>query len=99
MTTAPERIVYVAVYDESGHVKCVPEDEPRVDAAVSLWVDSGRTRDTILYLTALDGARYCVLASHVTSWMLSAPQDRERSAGIELALKEERKSFGLLDDD
>ena len=47
-----------------------------IDAAVSLWIDSGRTRDTLLHLTTPYGETYHVLASRITSWFISTEATR-----------------------
>lgn len=64
-------------------------DEPVIDAAVTQWVDSGRTRDRLLMLTTTGGAAYRVLASDITSWMESTPESRERERAINTALDAE----------
>ena len=69
----------------------VPEDEPRIDAAVSQWIDSGETRDTLLLLTFTGGDPFKLRASCISAWMLSTPEGRRREWEISKASDEERE--------
>ncbi len=79
------------------------DDEPRVNAAVSRWVDSGRSRDTLLDLTGVDGDQFYTLASEVTSWLVSTPRGRllsrqwDRDVGNEQ--QEHKAQLGIWEDD
>ena len=62
----------------NGCLTAHPDEESSLDAAVQLWIDTGR--DTILRLrdeqvTAPD---LCYLASQVVGWRISIPVTRER---------------------
>ena len=70
----------------------VPEDEPRIDAAVTAFLDFGGTRDTVLDLTLTNGGAFKVRVSRIASWALSSPELRARSMEIGHALKEEAKT-------
>ena len=97
--TAEERS-YLIVWDrDGGSARVMLEDADRVDAAVTLWVDSGRTRDTLIYLTTIGGATYRILASEITSWVDCTPESRAREAEIERAMKAEAKAAEWSEDD
>lgn len=70
-----------------------PHEESRVDAAVSLWLDSAETRDTLLLLTLSGGDVFKVRASLCGSWMLSTPEGRRREWEISKAGDEERRAI------
>ena len=59
-----------------------PSEEPRIDAAVSRWIDSGERANTLLDLTMLNGSRYRALASDLRSWVLSTPETRRTQIEI-----------------
>lgn len=80
-------------------IKTMAEDEPVIDAAVSRWVESGKTRDTLLMLTCIDGELYKLLASMACSWTISTPEGREKGHRIHHALFAQRKARGLIDDE
>lgn len=65
-----------------------PEDAPLVDRACKEWAE--KRRDTWLSLSTADGAPFSVLASTITSTLLSTPE--QRSAGVlrEKAIEDER---------
>ena len=95
---------YLRVWDTDGGIAEVHEhEEPRIDAAVSQYLSSGRTHDTILDLTMISGAEYKILASCVTSWMLCTPETREANLRQELAMRDEEKTMrhalGMWDDE
>lgn len=90
---------YLKVYDTSeGMICCSAEDEPRVDAAVSAYVDSGG-RDRIIEVTLLEGVTFKLLASTVTAWFVSTPATRkarvEINANAEAELEGFEKELGL----
>ena len=86
---------YLRVWDdEGGLILCDVLEESSIDAAVEQWISSGRQRDTILHLALAGGSSEMVmLASTITSWMISTPESRRRSAGWDAALKAEEKEF------
>lgn len=70
-------ISYMSVWTRDGEAcDCLLDDESMLDAAVTRWAIE--KRDELLHLTALSRARYRVLASEVTSWLVSTPETRER---------------------
>lgn len=81
---------FVKVFtDDGGYVCIVPTDEGKLDGAVTRWLDSGETRDTLLDLTLLCGDTYRLRASQVTLWIVSTPDGRERQRAIDAAFKAE----------
>lgn len=81
---------YIDVYDAVGSYCSVRlEDAGLLDASVSAYIDSGRTRDSIIHLTTVGGAQYCILASTVRSWIESSPESRRLVRERDAALKTE----------
>ena len=76
-----------------------PADEPRIDAAVSAYVESGCTRDRVLHLTFTDGREYSVRASVITSWARSTPETRRRALELQKFAEDEdqqlRQELGI----
>lgn len=94
---------YLKVYDgEDSCFVCVPEDEPRVNAAVSRYVDSGCTHDTLLDLTMVEGPTIYIRASDIRCWFVSTPGSRERRIGIDKESEDEyaehRRAHGIWDE-
>lgn len=92
------RGTYLRVYDhDEARVDVDPSEEPRIDAAVTAWLDT--RRDSLLRLTCMDGAELTILASAVQSWLLSTPESRRRSIEQEAAglaeVRESRIALGL----
>jgi len=96
-------MTFLKVYYDDGYVLAKPECEQSIDAAVSAWVDSGKTRDRLLRIELLDGCELAVLASEVTSWLISTPETRQRQVEIERDLRAEdtamRQAAGIWDED
>ena len=95
---------FVKLWDTSGDsVCCVAEDEPRIDAAVTAWLSSGKTADSILDLTLESGDGFRILASAVVSWIVSTPEGRLRATECDAAHKAEAEEFraaaGIWEDD
>lgn len=93
------RLEFLRLWDHHGG--CVDvglDEEPRVDAAVQLWIDSGRQRDTVLSLVTVEGTTFRILASTIVAWMESTPESRTEATRIELMLDDEvdgeRKAAG-----
>lgn len=97
MSTADDDALgdFLIVYEKGGEVTQVEADESNsVDAAVSAWIDSGRTKDSILYLSMVNGtATYRVLASCITSWWVSTPAYRR--AHLEQVQRQKNESRAL----
>lgn len=85
--------VFLSVYDMQGGLASVePGDEGRLDAAVTAYLDSGGTRDSLIHLTMTNGQRYAIRASAVQSWILTTPEGRLKSLEIEQASRQEEKA-------
>jgi hypothetical protein len=95
---------YLRVWDhESNCVDVLVEHEPSVDAAVTAWVDSNRTRDSVLRLETVNGHEYKTLASEIASWMISTADGRRLATLQEVArageAQQHRYEAGLFEDD
>jgi hypothetical protein len=95
--------IYVKVYERDGsYVTADAHCEPSVDAAVSRWIDSRETHDTLLSIDLMDGATYRCLASRIASWYVSTPETRRRAFEWEAAHKAEerlaKEELGIWDD-
>jgi len=84
---------YLRVWEGDSHYLCEVQEEPRVDAAVERWISSGRTNDTLLRLTMIDGDEVAILASRVTSWMVSTPEGRRRAIEWDAVYRSEREAM------
>lgn len=67
---------YVATHEES-----------KIDAAVTQWIDSQETRDTLLHLDKVDGSFLRIKASGVKAWALSTAATRELQEQINASLE------------
>jgi hypothetical protein len=67
---------YLRLFLRGGYVDVLAEEEGGVDAAVSMLVDYGPTRDSLLHLTRTDGDRHVLRASLIEGWLLSTPMGR-----------------------
>ena len=86
----PDGLSFLAVYsDDDGFARVPLCEEGKLDAMVTEYLDSGGTRDKLIHLDTLDGVRYVVRASSVTSWYVSTPEGRARQNEINAALKAE----------
>lgn len=86
---------FLRVWDARGAtVRLLPEEESRLDAAVSHYLETNR--DTLLSLTTFDAGEFKTRASDCMSWMLSTPESRERSVVVEMALRAEEKANGWV---
>lgn len=86
---------FLRVWDNMGVADVVAEDEPRIDAAVQHFLDTGGHADTLLDLTMTSGASYRILASQVRSWMVSTPESRARSMELEKAHADEDREHRI----
>jgi|GEM_PF-3814767 len=64
--------------DDRSQSLCIASDLPRLDAAVTAYLDSGKTRDTLLCLTFVEGTEYHVRASCIRAFWLNTPEHRKR---------------------
>lgn len=82
----------LTVWEEGGSYYTVDvADEPRIDAAVSRYMETGR--DSLLALTFTDGREYRVKASQITHWAVSTPETRQRAVELDKAQDEETQRF------
>lgn len=92
---------YIRLYESDGYVLVHETEDPRIDAAVSRYIDNGR--DTLLLLDCLDGSVYRCLASNIRSWYTSTPESRRQSLAWERDSKAEAKelriSLGIWEDE
>lgn len=86
-------ITYCKIFEDDGNICVRPEQESRINAAVSQYVDSGGTRDTLLDLETLAGETYYTKASRITSWYVSTPETRRKIIEVEKLLEDEKKAF------
>jgi hypothetical protein len=93
---------YIRVYDETGVVDLAAGQENSIDAAVTAYLESAGTRDSLVYLVSVSGAEYVVRASTIHGWTISTPENRARSAEVERAYRDEdtalRQTFGIWDE-
>lgn len=87
MTTQPGSMYTLWQNDECS-VAVSPECQPLVDRAMKLWAES--RRDTWLTLQTPTGADYGVLASTITSSMLSTREQRAETTHRDKAIDDER---------
>lgn len=85
---------WLTVWESDGMTYTVEiQEEPRIDVAVSQFIESGGTRDSLLHLNMTDGRCYVVRASVITSWAISTPDTRRKSMKYQQWQKEETKRF------
>lgn len=84
---------FVKLFAQDTTWAVVPEEEPRLDAAVSLYVDSGGTRDALLQLTLTGGDTLTIKASLVRCWMVSTPEGRRREMELSKESDDEEKAI------
>lgn len=95
---------WVQVWDTSAQPTTVNADEePRIDAAVSQWLASGKTQDTLLDLVTPEGATYKCLASIIVGWYCSTPETRRKRLELNKELDDTDKAtkaeIGIWGDD
>ena len=95
---------WVCIYDALGSLwtVCV-DDEPNIDAAVSRYLDSGGTMDTLLDLTTIEAETLRIRASLVVAWFVSSQETRRRTVEMESMQSRERaanrQSAGIWDEE
>ena len=83
---------YVVLWEKGGgRMQVIEEDHPRIDAAVSEFVNT--SRDGVLNLTTVGGDPYSTLASNVHSWSLSTPEGRCSETHLEAESTAERRAL------
>jgi hypothetical protein len=97
-----EPTTYCRVDVGDGYYLVEQHEEPRIDAAVSAFLDSGCTRDQLLTIDLLDGKVLKLRASRIESFYISTPDNRRASIEREKALADESKatraSLGMFDE-
>lgn len=94
---------YVKLFDSAdAFVCCEPHEEPRIDAAVSRYLETGGNVDTLLCLDLVDGCSYKTRASNILAWYVTSPEDRRRRVQWEKDAADEnaelRQEAGIWDD-
>jgi hypothetical protein len=82
---------YIIVCRNDDMALNVTDSIDSVDARTQEWLSSGKTRDSWVSLTNIDGDEVRVLASSVTALILSTPEGRRRQAAFRFASQEEQK--------
>lgn len=81
---------YLRVFDQNGsYCYAKIEEEPRIDAAVTQYVSSGGSRDSVIDIELQEGATYKILASHITGWFVSTPDTRRERIRLNKLMNEE----------
>jgi hypothetical protein len=81
---------YVVLFEENGQCRALPDAVSSMDAAVTLFLDTGR--DQLVHLTTLSGCEYVTRASLINGWMISSPETREREVHFEKKAIDEDKA-------
>lgn len=84
---------WLRIFEPDGPTSIAAHEEPRVNAAVSRYVDSGCSHDTLLDLEMIFGDTYYTKASLINSWYISTPAFRRAEIQHQGAYEEEDKSF------
>lgn len=87
-----DRWVTVWLLDESRLI-VQEHEEPRVSAAVEMWISSGGTRDSILTMAGVGGRVVNYRASQVAGWMVSTPELRRLDFLQDARDKDEQRAF------
>lgn len=91
---------WLMVYDQdNGCCRCEIGEAPVIDAAVTAYLDSGKTHDQVMHLAQIDGATYRILVSCISSWVDSTPEIRAREYEREATMKAERPAEPWKEDD
>ena len=95
---------WVNVWFGDGSIGDFAVDEaPRIDAAVTTWLESGGTRDSLIHVTGRWSAECAFLASWVRGWQVNTPESRRRYWEVEKATRDEkaelRNAVGLFGDE
>lgn len=88
---------YLQVWEEDSAIKIHASCLQSIDAAVLQWRERGI--DSVLNLETWAGEPVTLLASRITSWLLSTPEGRQREIEMEAELRAEvqhnRAAVGL----
>lgn len=85
---------WVVILDETGTAWFVmPEGKDSIDAAVERYISSGRTLDTLLDLTDLDGSELRILASTVRLFYTCTPESRMNHMHYQAFREREKQQF------
>ena len=79
---------YLLVYSRDGSMcRVTMRDAERLETEMRRFLRSGKHRDRLIELTAASGESYFVLASDITSWMVSTPESRAREHELEAEVR------------
>lgn len=83
---------YLKVWESDGtNCTIMPTDKHAIDAAVQAWLDTGR--DSLVYLSQINGDEYITLASRITSWRVVTPEGRRKQIELDAMSKDEDKTL------
>ena len=88
--------LYTVYQDDNSYINLDPECAPLVDRAMKLWADSGHTRDSWITVQNASGGEFCLLASRITSTVLTTAQQRQDTTMRDKAFEDERAEFRRL---
>ena len=94
--------IWLQLFEKDGNISLSPSEEPRINAAVSDFIDSGWSRDKLLDLSLLSGQIYYTRASNIFSWLISTPEHRreeaEHKAAWDTESRELKMEFGAWEE-
>ena len=94
---------WIDVYDiYDGRFRCSMECESELDAKFTAWLDSGKTKDSLVELPTLNGGVMKIAVSAVANWMLCSIEGAQEAVRLDVAfvhlMKEVNPDFVGLDD-
>lgn len=95
---------YIKLFDSDGSFYIIdPKYEQTIDAAVTRYIDSGKTIDTLLDLELAEGASFRFLASKIIGWIYTTPETRKAYLDFTHSVFQEEKStkasLGIFEED
>lgn len=95
---------YIKLYDNDNNFYIIsPEYESTIDSAVSRWIDSGKTLDTLLDIELAEKAPFRILASVIVAWIITTPESRRRYIDFVNEVDKEEKAvkmeLGIFEED
>jgi uncharacterized protein YegJ (DUF2314 family) len=87
---------FLRVFDRlQGVCRVMAHEESVIEQAVTKYLDNGR--DTLVTVETVEGGEYKILASDISSWMLTTVETRSRGWAVDKMLKEEQLASGWVD--
>lgn len=84
---------------EDGFMFVDPSEGPRLDAALSRFLEYPERHDGVIHLLAASGAQFSMPISRIVGWVSSSAATRRREMEIEQAMDEEsetvRRELGI----